>query len=109
MTKPQTKKPIAPFRDPPEPAKTQADRIIVLFGGVRALARLTAKHGREIPPTTISGWRIKGYVPAEHHGHLLRIAWDEKLAIYPTDFNPWPPAEVQSIKRHNLSVVQMKD
>lgn len=71
-------------------ARSQADRIINLFGGVRALSARAEEHGRSLPPTTISGWRNSGLVPVEYHKPLLQIALEDGLSIYATDFLPWP-------------------
>lgn len=72
-------------------ARSQADRIINLFGGVRALSARAEAHGRTLPPTTISGWRNSGLIPSEYQQFLLEIAYADGLTIYSTDFLPWPP------------------
>lgn len=76
---------------PDRAVRSQADRIIALFGGVRALSARAEAHGRNLPPTTISGWRNSGLVPAEYQQFLLEVAYEDGLTIYATDFLPWPP------------------
>lgn len=48
------------WAQPPVPAAPQAERIISKFGGLTALARaLRHKH-----PTTVQGWKERGFIPA---------------------------------------------
>lgn len=60
---------------------TQVDRIIVLLGGVRPAAKITG-----IPPTTISGWRKFGFVPAHRQQSILDAAARHGIKLRPSDF-----------------------
>lgn len=69
-----------------KPNTTQADRIIALCGGVRPTARLEG-----IPFTTVSSWRKRGWVPAEHQQELINKAFKAGITLLPTDFLQYPP------------------
>ena len=73
-----TKKP----KQPEIPADaSQVDRIIAILGGVRAASRLT-----NIPPTTISGWRKHGFVPAHRQQAILDAANLAGIKLKPQHF-----------------------
>jgi hypothetical protein len=61
---------------------TQADHIIEKFGGVNALARLLRhKH-----PTTVSGWKKRGFIPASQQEVVLAVAQKHSIPVSPEDF-----------------------
>ena len=60
---------------------TQVDRIIIMLGGVRPAAKITG-----IPPTTISGWRKFGFVPAHRQQTILDAAARHGIKLRPSDF-----------------------
>lgn len=60
---------------------TQADRIIAILGGVRPASRITG-----IPPTTISGWRKFGFIPAHRQEMILAAAKKAGIKLTPKHF-----------------------
>jgi len=61
---------------------TQAEHIISKFGGVSALSRkLGHRH-----PTTVDGWRRRGWIPADQQPRVLEAGQDLKPPITPGDF-----------------------
>ena len=67
---------------------TQTERIISRFGGMTALARaLGHRH-----PTTVQGWKVRGYVPAHRQQEVLDAAHRVGIPLGPSDFFE-PPGE----------------
>ncbi len=63
---------------------SQAELIIEKFGGVTALARaLDHKF-----PTTVQGWKARGFVPAPQQARVLNAGRELGLDIEPADFFP---------------------
>lgn len=62
--------------------KTQSERIIEKFGGMTSLARLLGHQH----PSTVQGWKVRGYIPAKHQETLLRVAREKKIDLEPSDF-----------------------
>jgi hypothetical protein len=61
---------------------TQADVIIELFGGVNAMSRILGhKH-----PTTVSGWKKRGYIPAQQQDLVLEVGRKNKIPVMPEHF-----------------------
>lgn len=61
---------------------TQAERIIRRFGGLTALSRaLGHKH-----PTTVQGWKERGFIPQQRHGEVMTAALANDVALAPEDF-----------------------
>ncbi len=61
---------------------TQAEHIISKFGGVSALSRkLGHRH-----PTTVDGWRRRGWIPADQQPRVLEAGQDLEPPITPDDF-----------------------
>lgn len=58
-----------------------AHRIIEVFGGINPAARILG-----IPPTTVQGWKERGYIPASRQSAVLRVAQDQGLPITEADF-----------------------
>jgi hypothetical protein len=79
MTNKPRKPETAPLSD------SQVDLIIFLLGGVRSAAKITG-----IPPTTISGWRKFGFVPAHRQQVILDAAWAAGIKLTPAHFLKWP-------------------
>lgn len=68
---------------------TQADRIISKFGGLSKLAKaLGHKH-----PTTVQGWRVRGFVPAPQMEAVLKAARKSSIKLGPDDFFSAKPRE----------------
>lgn len=69
--------------DPPiSPCEGNAGRIIDRFGGLSALARLLGhKH-----PTTVQGWKERGFIPAKHQAAVLAKAREIGVELTPDDF-----------------------
>lgn len=61
---------------------TQAERIIGRFGGINALSRALGHRN----PTTVQGWKDRGYVPANRQQEVLDLARNLGIAIAPEDF-----------------------
>ncbi|WP_371306842.1 carph-isopro domain-containing protein [Azospirillum sp. TSA2s] len=61
---------------------TQAEHIISKFGGVSALSRkLGHRH-----PTTVDGWRRRGWIPADQQPRVLAAGQGLDPPITPADF-----------------------
>ncbi|OPH21620.1 hypothetical protein D9623_26620 (plasmid) [Azospirillum brasilense] len=61
---------------------TQAEHIISRFGTISALARkLGHKH-----PTTVQGWKERGWVPADQQPLVLKVGADLEPPLTPQDF-----------------------
>lgn len=61
---------------------TQAEHIIGMFGGVTALSRaLGHRH-----PTTVQGWKERGFIPSPQHEAVLTAGREVNLTITPDDF-----------------------
>ncbi len=59
-----------------------AERIIEKFGGISAMAQaLGHRH-----PTTVQGWKERGYIPARQQNEVLRAARDLGIDLAPADF-----------------------
>jgi hypothetical protein len=58
-----------------------AHRIIAAFGGINPAARIL-----EIPPSTVQGWKERGFIPASRQSDVLRIAREQGLSISEADF-----------------------
>jgi hypothetical protein len=55
---------------------TQAQRVIDKFGGLSAMAKaLGHKH-----PTTVQGWKDRGFIPSSRHREVLAAAKDDFFA-----------------------------
>lgn len=61
--------------------QTQAARIIGKFKSQAALAR---ELGR--PPTTVQGWKDRGFIPAHHQQEVLEAAHRLGVDLAPADF-----------------------
>jgi hypothetical protein len=61
---------------------TQAENIIGFFGGVRPMARQLGN----IPPTTVQGWKDRGFIPSRRHAEILAIANQRGINLTPNDF-----------------------
>lgn len=59
------------------------DRIVMVFGGVRAMARAVGR-----PPSTVGSWVDRGSIPDAHKPAVMAAASDLGLAIGPADFFP---------------------
>jgi len=79
MTNKPRKPETAPLSD------SQVDLIIFLLGGVRSAAKITG-----IPPTTISGWRKFGFVPAHRQQAIINKAFAAGIKLTPAHFLKWP-------------------
>jgi hypothetical protein len=62
---------------------TYPQNIIVKFGGLRAMARLTG-----YPNSTISSWLSRGAIHDEHKPAILEAGLANGVAIQPDDFFP---------------------
>lgn len=61
---------------------TQAEHIISKFGGLAALAKaLGHRH-----PSTVQGWKERGFVPAPQQQAVLDAAKDNGVKLAPADF-----------------------
>lgn len=60
---------------------TPAQKIIDAFGGVHAAARAL-----KIAPTTVQGWKERGFIPSPRQSEVLTVARDAGLSITETDF-----------------------
>jgi hypothetical protein len=58
-----------------------AERIISKFGGINPAARALG-----LPPSTVQGWKERGYIPAARQGRVLGKARDMGLEITEADF-----------------------
>lgn len=74
---------------------TYAEKIIVAFGGVRALAR---RLGRA--PSTVGSWADRGSIPDDDKAAILAIAMNDGVPLSAEDFFPFermpdgpPPTE----------------
>lgn len=63
---------------------SQAERIIEKFGGVTATARAL---GHKFP-TTVQGWKSRGYIPAPKQAGVLEAARAHGVELEPADFFP---------------------
>ena len=63
---------------------SQADHVIETFGGIRAMAR-TLGHKN---PTTVQGWKERGFIPARHQTEVLARAREIGLDLRAEDFFP---------------------
>lgn len=61
---------------------TQADKIIGKFGGLTA----TAKALGHTNPTTVQGWKKRGFIPARQQNRVMDAAKKAKLDLSPDDF-----------------------
>jgi hypothetical protein len=61
---------------------SQADHIIRKLGGVYAAARLLG-HAN---PSTVQGWKDRGFVPAQRQSEVLGIARTAGIDLQPDDF-----------------------
>ena len=60
----------------------QADRIIAHFGGLTKMAAaLGHRH-----PSTVQGWRDRGYIPANRQQEVLDRARELSIPLQPADF-----------------------
>ena len=63
-----------------------SERIVDLFGGIHAMARsLGHKY-----PSTVQGWRERGYIPARRMDEVLRAAVRMGIDLTPADFLEQP-------------------
>ena len=61
---------------------TQAEHIIDKFGSMAALAAaLGHRH-----PTTVQGWKQRGFIPARRHQEVLDAAKQHGIELAPDDF-----------------------
>jgi hypothetical protein len=61
---------------------TQAQRVIEKFGGLTAMAKaLGHEH-----PTTVQGWKERGFIPAKRHQEVLDAAAALKIDLNVSDF-----------------------
>lgn len=60
--------------------KQSVENVITTFGGLTKMAKLT-----EIPLPTISSWKIRGLIPAQHMRHLLNTAKRLKIRLAADD------------------------
>jgi hypothetical protein len=63
---------------------TYADKIILAFGGVRALAR---RLGRA--PSTVGSWADRGSIPDDDKAAILAIALQDGVPLSAEDFFPF--------------------
>lgn len=62
--------------------QTQAEYIIEKFGSVSALAKkLGHKH-----PTTVDGWKRRGWIPADQQPNVLRVGQELSPPLTTSDF-----------------------
>lgn len=61
---------------------TQAERIIEKFGGLTATARAL----NHLNPTTVQGWKERGFIPARQQPLVLDAARALGLDMTPADF-----------------------
>jgi hypothetical protein len=61
---------------------TQAERIIEKFGGVNELARALGHRN----PTTVSGWRLRGFIPPRQHDPIWQAARRAGVDLVLADF-----------------------
>ena len=60
---------------------SQAEFIIEKFGGVRPMASALGA-----PPTTIQGWKERGFIPARRQSAVLAAARARGIELGPADF-----------------------
>lgn len=58
-----------------------ASRIIDLFGGTRPAARKL-----ELAVSTVQGWKLQGYIPAQRQQRVLDTARRHGIAVTPASF-----------------------
>jgi propionyl-CoA carboxylase beta chain len=69
--------------------------IIAKFGGISALARVLGHRN----PTTVQGWKQRGFIPARRQGEVLEAARSHGIDLSAAEFQapekagPSPPAE----------------
>ena len=61
---------------------TPAVSIIAKFGGMSALARALGHRN----PTTVQGWKQRGFVPARRQGEVLEAARTQGIDLSPAEF-----------------------
>lgn len=62
----------------------QAARVIARFGGVRKLQRALGHPN----PTTVQGWKERGWIPSKHHQRVLEVARENGIELSANDFIP---------------------
>lgn len=60
---------------------THARSIIALFGGTRPMAATLG-----LAPSTVQGWKRRGYIPARRQGQVLAAARRLAVPLAPADF-----------------------
>lgn len=61
---------------------SQADHVINKLGGISAAARVLGHRN----PTTVQGWRERGFIPASRHAEVLSKAKAAGIALAAEDF-----------------------
>ena len=61
---------------------TPAEKIIERFGGIAALARALGHK----QPSTVQGWKERGFIPARRQALVLAAARDQYIELTPADF-----------------------
>ncbi len=61
---------------------TQAERIIEKFGGLTALAKALGHRN----PTTVQGWKDRGFIPSSRQQEVLNLALVLGVDLSPADF-----------------------
>ena len=62
--------------------RTQAEHIIAQFGGISALAKVLGhKH-----PTTVQGWKARGWIPSRHQTEIFNKAREIGIDLKKDDF-----------------------
>lgn len=60
---------------------TPAEHIISKFGGINPMARKL-----KIPPSTVQGWKDRGFIPAKRQSEVLERATEEGIELSHADF-----------------------
>ena len=70
-----------------------AEQIIEKFGGISACAKILGHRN----PTTVQGWKERGFIPARQQREVLEAARREGIDLDPADFFE-PPAKRASLQ-----------